>query len=107
MRNIQYIHIGGRQEVNPAEVVMLQAEINYTVLFFANGKKTIVATPLKTLESRLVPFDFYRTHKSYLINLKCVKLFSEATNIVQMTDNHKVIVSRRKRTQLKVYLANI
>jgi DNA-binding LytR/AlgR family response regulator len=103
----KYIHIGGYQEINPNEVVMLQADINYTILFFANGQKTIVATPLKTLESRLVPFDFYRTHKSYLINLKCVKRFLEATNIVQMTDNHKVIVSRRKRTQLKVHLANL
>lgn len=107
MDTTQYIHIGGRQEINPYEVVMLQADINYTIVYFADGKKTIVATPLKTLENRFVPFDFYRTHKSYLINLKCIKLFSEATNIVQMTDNHKVIVSRRKRTQLKVHLANI
>lgn len=105
MRNIQYIHIGGRQEVNPAEVVMLQAEINYTVLFFANGKKTIVATPLKTLESRFIPFDFFRTHKSYLVNLRCVKCMFETSNIVQMTDNHKVIVSRRKRMQLKEQLS--
>lgn len=107
MDTTKYIHIGGYQEINPTEVVMLQADINYTILYFANGQKTIVATPLKTLESRLVPYDFYRTHKSYLINLKCVKLFSEATNTIQMTDNHKVIVSRRKRTQLKVHLANI
>jgi DNA-binding LytR/AlgR family response regulator len=107
MDTTKYIHIGGYQEINPNEVVMLQADINYTILYFADGKKTIVATPLKTLENRLVPFDFYRTHKSYLINLKCVKLFSEATNTIQMTDNHKVIVSRRKRTQLKVHLANI
>lgn len=103
----KYIHIGGYQAINPKEIVMLQADINYTILYFANGQKTIVATPLKTLERRLVPFDFYRTHKSYLINLKCVKLFSEATNIVQMSDNNKVVVSRRKRTQLKIHLAKI
>lgn len=104
MNTANYIHIGGRQEVNPAEVVMLQAEINYTVLFFANGRKTIVATPLKTLEGRFLPYEFYRTHKSYMVNLKCVKYLHEATNIVQMADNHKVIVSRRKRTRLKEYL---
>lgn len=103
---MKYIPIGGRTTVNPQEIILLQADINYTILYFANGQKTIVATPLKTLERRLVPYDFYRTHKSYLINLKCVKLFSEATNIVQMTDNHRVIVSRRKRTMLKIHLGH-
>lgn len=107
MDSTKYIHIGGYQEINPNEVIMLQADINYTILHFANGQKTIVATPLKTLESRLVPYDFYRTHKSYLINLKCVRRFLEASNTVQMTHNHKVVVSRRKRTQLKVQLAKI
>lgn len=104
MNTAQYISIGGRQEVNPDEVVMLQAEINYTVVYFANGRKTIVATPLKTLEGRFSSYDFFRTHKSYMVNLKCVAFLHEATNIVQMTDNHKVIVSRRKRTRLKEYL---
>ncbi len=103
---MKYIPIGGRTTVNPQEIILLQADINYTILYFANGQKTIVATPLKTLERRFVPYDFYRTHKSYLINLKCVKLFSEATNIVQMTDNHRVIVSRRKRTMLKIHLGH-
>lgn len=104
MNTTNYISIGGRQEVNPAEVVMLQAEINYTLVYFVNGRKTIVATPLKKLEERFTPFEFYRTHKSYLVNLKCVKCFIEPTNVLQMDDNHRVIVSRRKRTGLKEYL---
>ncbi len=104
MNTTNYIPIGGRQEVKPEEVLMLQAEINYTLVYFVNGRKTIVATPLKKLEERFSPFDFYRTHKSYLVNLKCIKCFIEPTNTLQMTDNHKVIVSRRKRTRLKEYL---
>ncbi len=99
--NSQYIHIGGRQEVNPQEVVMLQADINYTVLFFADGTKTIVATPLKTLESRFMPFDFYRTHKSFLVNIKCVERYLEATHTLQMNNNKKILVSRRKVNGLK------
>ncbi len=97
----QYIHIGGRQEVNPQEVIMLQADVNYTIVHFSNGKKAIVATPLKTLESRFSAFDFYRTHKSFLVNIKCVKRYLEATHTVQMSDNQKVMVSRRKVNGLK------
>jgi DNA-binding LytR/AlgR family response regulator len=99
--NDTYIHIGGRQEVNPQEVVMLQADINYTIVHFADGKKAIVATPLKTLESRFSAFDFYRTHKSFLVNIKCVERYLEATHTVQMSNNKKILVSRRKVNGLK------
>lgn len=98
------IPIGGGRRVNPEEVILLQADINYTVLFFTNGKKAMVATTLKSLESRFVPFDFFRTHKSFLVNLKCIQNFSETTNIIRMTDNHTVIVSRRKKIKLKEQL---
>ena len=101
------IHIGGGQRVNPEEVILLQANVNYTVLFFTNGKKAVVATTLKLLESLFLPFDFFRTHKSYLVNLKCIQTFSEATNTIQMTDNHTVTVSRRKRLKLKEELSFI
>ncbi len=101
METAQNIHIGGRQEVNPQEVVMLQAEINYTVLFFVNGTKTIVATPLKTLESRFMPYDFYRTHKSYLVNIACIKCYLKPHNQVQMSNDRKILVSRRKVNGLK------
>lgn len=104
MNTTNYISIGGRQEVKPEEVLMLQAEINYTLVYFVNGRKTIVATPLKKLEERFTPFEFYRTHKSYLVNLKCVKCFIEPTNTLQMSGNQKVTVSRRKRLKLKEYL---
>jgi DNA-binding LytR/AlgR family response regulator len=109
--NLQYIHIGGRLEVTPQEVVLLQADVNYTIVHFSNGKKAIVATPLKTLESRFSAFDFYRTHKSFLVNLKCVKKYLEASHTVQITDSKqldmpKIAVSRRKISGLKRCLLN-
>ncbi len=99
--NINNIHIGGRKAVNPQDIAMLQADVNYTVLYFINGKKAIVATPLKTLESRFKPFNFYRTHKSYLVNIACVKCYLKPHNQVQMSDDKKILVSRRKVDGLK------
>ncbi len=100
-QSIRNIHIGGRKEVNPQEVAMLQADVNYTVLYFRDGKKAVVATPLKTLESRFKPFNFYRTHKSYLVNIACVKCYLKPHNQVQMSDDKKILVSRRKVDGLK------
>ena len=54
MNTYYTIPIGRRQTVNPQEVMLLQAEVNYTLLYFVDDKKIVVATPLKKLESRFV-----------------------------------------------------
>lgn len=95
------IAIGGFRSVRPDDIVLLEADINYTVVHFKGGEKFIVATPLKSLQSRLEPFNFYRTHKSYMVNLNCVMSYLEPHKQVQMIDNKKIIVSRRKVNGLK------
>lgn len=104
MNSIKNIHVGAWQQVAPQEVIMMRAFVNYTVLYFANGKHLMVATPLKQLESRFSNCNFFRTHKSYLINMSCVKHFTEAENKVQLTGNQSVDVSRRKMTEFKKLL---
>ncbi len=98
------IAIGGFKSVKPEEILLLEADINYTVVHFKDGKKFIVATPLKSLQSRFEPYNFYRTHKSYMVNLKCVECYLEPHKQVQMTDNKKVTVSRRRANGLKRHL---
>lgn len=100
------INIGGRRQVKPNEIILLEADINYTVVYFKDGEKFIVATPLKSLQTRFEEFNFYRTHKSFMINLDSVKCFLEPHKQVQMLDNKKVTVSRRKVNGLKKSLLN-
>ena len=95
------IAIGGFRSVSPDEILLFEADINYTVVHFKDGKKFIVATPLKSLQSR---FELYRTHKSYMINLSCVERYLEPHKQVQMIDNKKITVSRRKVSGLKKHL---
>jgi DNA-binding LytR/AlgR family response regulator len=98
------IQIGGRTTVNPEDVVLLTASVNYTIVHYADGKKTIVATPLKTLEPRFLPYEFYRTHKSFLVNINYVKNFMDRTNLLELSNNQMIMVSRRKRDGLKRWL---
>ncbi|WP_435355527.1 LytR/AlgR family response regulator transcription factor [Emticicia sp. SJ17W-69] len=100
------IPIGGFRWVKPNEIMLLQADINYTVIHFKDGEKFIVATPLKSLQARFEPFNFYRTHKSFMVNLEFVEHFLEPHKQLQMTNNKKVMVSRRKVNGLKKSLLN-
>jgi DNA-binding LytR/AlgR family response regulator len=101
MKKEKAIRIGGHMKAFPSEIIMLQAEINYTKLFFNNGKLKVVAMTLRELESRLAPFDFIRTHKSFLINLNHL---SENQPIdpcrISMQNGLEVSISRRRRLAL-------
>src|SRR6218665_850118 len=90
------IPIGGRKKVEPQDILMLQADVNYTIVFFKNGQKCIVATTLKALESRLEPYNFFRLNKSMVVNLTYVKSVTLSHKKLQMTDNKEIIVARRR-----------
>ncbi len=102
------IHIGGRQEVCPEEIILLVADINYTQVYFNDGSKVIVATTLGKLEKRFrVNPLFFRTHKSFLINLNFIANHENlAENFIRMSNETKVIVSRRKKLALQLKINN-
>lgn len=95
------IPVGGRQHLIPSEIMHLQASVNYTLLFLKNGKKLMVATPLKTLASRLEPFSFFRVHKSHLINLAYIKNICPYNNTIEMLDKNQFELARRRVTSFK------
>ncbi|MDZ7934575.1 MAG: LytTR family DNA-binding domain-containing protein [Emticicia sp.] len=90
------IHIGGHQTINPEEVVRLQADVNYTTVYFANGKKTLVATTLKSMESRFGSFPkFVRINKSVIINIDCIRKKDEEK--ITLQNGETFIASRRRK----------
>ena|SRR6218665_47633 len=93
------IHIGGRQHVSPQEVILLIAEINYTIVLFSDGHKTIVATSLKYLEKRFQDCHFFRTHRSYVVNLSYVK--KVRTSSVLLSNGQVIEVARRRKVGLQ------
>jgi len=59
--------------INPADVIMLKGESSYSEIHLANGVKMLASKNLKHFEEALSAFPFfYRCHKSYIINTKCV-----------------------------------
>jgi DNA-binding LytR/AlgR family response regulator len=99
------IFIGGRQSINPEEVVRLQADVNYTCVFLSNGKKIIVATTLKEIENRFQGHPkFFRINKSLIINLSCIQQITEGHIVYQ---NGEIIKPSRRRKQAFFDLMNI
>ena len=81
-------------EIN--EIVRCEADGNYTTVFFKNGDKQVASKTLKEFENLLSEHNFWRIHKSHLINLKYLKKYikGEGGGNVVMTDNSEIEVSR-------------
>lgn len=72
MKTDNEILIGGYRKVAPSDIVMLKADTNYTIAYLSDGSNFMSATTLGILEERLKQFNFYRTHRSTLVNMEYI-----------------------------------
>jgi len=90
------ISVGGGLCINPEEITKCKADVNYTHIFFSNGKRIVVATTLKKIEIRFQPFPrFFRISKSIIINLDCIRRIVYPYVILQ--NGERFSPSRRRR----------
>lgn len=97
---IYFVHI--------TDIVRCEAEDNYTHIFLKEGKKITASKTIKAFEDMLTPFNFYRVHKSHVINLNYMHKFVKGDGgYLIMDDNIQIEVSRRRRAafmeQIKRY----
>jgi two-component system LytT family response regulator len=104
INTLQNVHIGAWKDVCPQEVMLLVADVNYTKIYFNNGKKMTVATSLKELQNRFKTPEFFRIHKSYLVNLHFVEEINRDT--LRMSNNLNVTLARRRKTAFKAVWRN-
>lgn len=81
------------------DIIRCEADGNYTLVFLKNGEKQLACKTLKEFEHLLVQNNFWRIHKSHLINLKHLKKYvkGDGGGNVVMIDNSEIEVSRRNK----------
>jgi len=90
-------------------MMSLEADGCYTTIVSNDNKSTVVTRTLKDFELALPKTQFFRIHKSHIINLEYVKDYSNFSgNHVTLTDDRKIEISRRRlgdfKQQVKTYL---
>lgn len=87
--------------VKYSNIVRCEAEGNYTQVFFHDGSSLLLTRTLKQYEDIFLEHNFFRVHKSHLINLQYVRKFIKGRQcMLEMIDGQKVEVSNRKREAL-------
>ncbi|MCD4680518.1 MAG: LytTR family DNA-binding domain-containing protein [Bacteroidales bacterium] len=92
----------GFRVVNVDEIMYLQADSNYTILHFSGLNKIVACRSLFEFEKILINPEFFRIHKSTIINLNYLKAFSSYQgNSAELTDGTLLTISRRKLNEFK------
>lgn len=81
-------------------IIRCESDNYYTIIYFRDGSNLMVSKTLKEMEQKLEEFDFVRTHKSHLVNIKCIMNFIKDEMMVLLTDGAKVPVSKRKKEKI-------
>lgn len=95
--------------VNIQDIVNCEADKNYTTFNFVNAPKLVVSTNLKEYETLLGPYNFFRTHKSHLINMAYFDHFvkSDGGNTIVMKNKTSIPLSVRKKDEFLILLDHL
>jgi two-component system LytT family response regulator len=92
--------------VDPHDIIVCEANSNYTNIYLAEGRKRVISKTLKEFEDMLVPYDFFRPHNSYLVNLNRVREFVRGDGgFLLMENKMKIPISKNRREELLNRLA--
>lgn len=102
----------GFRLVNVSELIYLQADDNYTVLYLTGDRKFLATRILGEFEKILEGPEFFRIHKSTIINLNFLVGYSSFQgNFAELIDGSRLDISRRKlpefREKVKHYSISI
>ncbi|HET6226983.1 MAG TPA: LytTR family DNA-binding domain-containing protein [Bacteroidia bacterium] len=94
--------------INLADIIRCESDGNYTFFILTNGKKIIASRTLGEYEQMFTEDNFFRVHRSHLINLQHVKKYIKGEGgYVIMADDSQVEVSRRNKNEFLEKLSHV
>ncbi|MGB5461629.1 MAG: LytTR family DNA-binding domain-containing protein [Eudoraea sp.] len=80
------------------QILYAESDGNYSTIYLVDGHKIVLTKKLKEVNELLPSDSFFRIHNSYIINLTKIKEFLKTDGYVVLQSNHKIPVSRQKKS---------
>lgn len=82
------------------EILRCESDGNYTTVYALEGKPILICRTMKEFEDLLVDHtQFFRIHRSHIINMRFVKDILKNDGLVRMRDGKELEISRRRREE--------
>ena len=92
--------VEGLQFVKVADIVYLEAQVNYTHIFLTNKEKYVVCRTLKDFEDMLPHDNFLRIHHSHIINKTFAEKYIRGEGGQVVLSNGVVLdIAKRKKAE--------
>lgn len=95
LKNVEAVHV-----IPVKAIEYLKSDNNYTEVHIDDGRKIVVAKPLKHYEKQLLQQGFFRTHQSYLVNLTQAQTFHKKDSTLELQSGAQVAVSGSRSSAL-------
>jgi two-component system LytT family response regulator len=90
----------GFRILNVTDIIYLEADSNYTILHLSGLNKIVATRTLGDFEKILPMPEFFRIHKSTIINMNFLKAYSSYQgDFAELTDGTRLSISRRKMSE--------
>lgn len=90
--------LGRIDVVNLDHLIRIEAQSNYSKLYFIDGTTLTVAKVLRKFEEQLSAERFIRPHKTHLVNLRFIRSFEGKDHKILILENgDNVTVARSKQ----------
>ena len=91
--------------VSVSDIIYCESSGPYTRFIFKQADKIITSKHLKEYEDLLAGYDFFRIHKSYLVNLREIKKYirGEGGQLIMSNGAALAVSKQRKENFLNIY----
>ena len=96
----------GMEYLNPKEIIRIEADRSYSWLYLTGNRKILVSKHLKEFQDLLSDRYFFRSHNSFLINLKYVRKFvRKEGGYIEMQDGEQIPISRNRKELFLIHMS--
>jgi two-component system, LytTR family, response regulator len=83
------------------DIIYCSSNSNYTVFYLTGDRRVTSAYTLRQYEAMLSPLEFFRVHKSFLVNVAHIACYLKTGGgVLMMSNGKKVEISRRNKDRL-------
>ncbi|PHR17206.1 MAG: DNA-binding response regulator [Fluviicola sp.] len=95
--------LGNRRILELDSIIAIEADDTYCRVYLTNEKVITVSKTLKYFEELLEDnTSFFRSHRSWIINLKYIETYNKSENTITMARNIKTMISRKKNDEFEL-----
>ena len=93
--------------VYPDQIMYMEKHQNILTIKLQSGKEINIYDSIKNYEEQLKKDGFFRTHKSYLVNVNKISKVDFNKGEIMLDNGSICLLSRKKKSSLQNYMVNI